>query len=75
MNFRYLTAELVKVPAGRGAGGGDTDVAAELDLFYICLSFVGLAIVFHAIYVVCDEHLVPGTVWYCVTSRQDITGR
>lgn len=55
---RFLT-ELVNVPAGSTAGV-PADVASEMDLLWVAMSIAGLAMVFHAVYVVCDEHLVPG---------------
>ena len=53
--FRDLV-EVEHVPSVSGT----SDVVSELDFFWIVLSIIGLAFVFHAVYVVCDEHLVPG---------------
>lgn len=57
MYLRQL-ALVVSVPASGDNTGEEVDPG--LGMFWILLSFLGLSIVFHAIYVLCDEHLVPG---------------
>lgn len=59
LGWRKLT-ELVQVPAV--ADGTPDDVVMVTSFFWLLVSFVCLGVIFHAIYVVCDEHLVPGTL-------------
>lgn len=54
----YTFRDLVHVDQVPTVGG--PAVETDADFFWILLSMLGLAFVFHAIYVVCDEHLVPG---------------
>jgi hypothetical protein len=63
--FRDLIGT-VSVPAVTVGTETSQDVISSPNYLWILLSLVALAAVFHCIYVVCDEHLVPGKCVYCV---------
>lgn len=56
----YVFRDLVNVQRVPTGAESAPAVGEELSFFWILLSLLALAVVFHAIYVVCDEHLVPG---------------